>query len=151
MKNEGDNAVDINSLSENVLLVSRGCFQKMAPNLSCSTSSLMCGEFFTVTWRGRSSILSLCWITVSLKNSLLGNYFPLNKHCVQLTCIYPKCIDSGGTQPLFSSLHLFFFPKAPFSATLCIFLSENSGITGMWQAWISADWLDCLLLYLRLH
>lgn len=33
----------------------------------------------------------------------------------------------------------------------CISQSRNSGITGMWQDWISAGWLDCLLLHLRLH
>lgn len=121
MKNEGDNAVDINSLSENVLLVSRGRFQKMAPNLSCSSSSLMWGEFFPMTWWERSSILCLCWITVSLNNGLLGNHFPFNKHCVSLahtfTCVYPKCINSGSIQPLFLSLHRFFL-KSPFCNSL---------------------------------
>lgn len=37
-KNEGNNAADINSLSEKVLLVSRGHYQEIALDLSCSDS-----------------------------------------------------------------------------------------------------------------
>lgn len=78
-----------------------------------------------------------------------GKLFPISTNIVfklpTLTCIHPKCIDSGSMQLLFSSLSFsFFFFQKPLSATLCIFQSENSGITGMWQDWISAGWLDCL-------
>ncbi len=41
-----------------------------------------------------------------------------------LTCIYPKCIDSGSTKLLFSSLRRF-FPKAPFSAFFCPKIAES--------------------------
>lgn len=44
----------------------------------------MWGEFFTMTQWEYSSILYLCWIKVSLKKLLLGNYF-LNMCC---TCPY---------------------------------------------------------------
>lgn len=81
----------------------------------------MWGEFFTMTQWECSSIQCLCWITVSLKNPLLGNYFPLNKHVFNLPIlisIYPKCIKSGSVQLLFSSLHLgcfFYFLSASLS------------------------------------
>lgn len=38
LKNEGNNAADINYISEKVLLVSRGHYQEIAPDLSCSNS-----------------------------------------------------------------------------------------------------------------
>lgn len=115
MKNEGDDAVDINSLSENVLLVSRGRFQKMAPNLFSSSSCLMWVRRI-FSYHERASILCLCWITVSLKNGHLGNYFPPEQTRLSLpylTCIRPECINSSRMQLHFSSLHRF-FTESPF-------------------------------------
>lgn len=109
MKNEGDNAVDINSLSENVLLVSRGCFQKMAPNLSCSSSILMWGEFSTMTWWECSSILCLL-NHILFKELSPGKLFP-SQQTLCLTCPYlPASIPNAVWSHCFR---------------LCIFFSES--------------------------
>lgn len=74
-----------------------------------------------------------------------GKLFPSQQTCS--TRPYLPASMTDGKSPAvcicFFFLHLF----SPFR----ISQSKNSGITGMWQDWISAGWLDCLLLYLRLH
>lgn len=120
MKNEGDNAVDINSLSENVLLVSRGHFQKMAPNLSCSSSSLMWGEFFPMTLWERSSMLCLCWISL-FKEQPPGKLFP-SQQTLCFTCPYFYLRLSQMYQLRQYAATVFvsasFFPKTPFCNSL---------------------------------
>lgn len=142
--------------SENVLLVSRGCFQKMALNLSCSTS--WCERnFFTMTRWERSSIFCLCWITVSLKNGLLGNYFP-SQQTLCLSCPHlPASIPNVSTQavcsfcfPLFLSF-FFFFSKSPFLQVSAFFspkIAESRECDRIESQ--LADWI-VFLLYLRLH
>lgn len=86
----------------------------------------MWGQFFTETWWERSSILCLCWITVPLKNRLLGNYVPLNKHCIQLAHTY-LCLTRMHWVTQYAAIFItafFFFPKIPF-LQLSAFFSQK--------------------------
>lgn len=70
----------------------------------------------SVMWE-RSSILCLCWTTVPLKNRLLGNYVPLNKHCIQLAHTYLHLSRMHWVTQyaaVFIPAFFFFFPKSPF-------------------------------------
>lgn len=92
LRNGGDNVADINSLSEKVLLVSRGRFQKMETDLSCPQPPVGGGILFHDTKRVLINSLCARLSAHLLTEARPGKLLPPSIPHVLSDCCFHYCI-----------------------------------------------------------
>lgn len=115
LRNGGDNVADINSLSEKVLLVSRGRFQKMEADLSRPQPRDGRGILYHDTMRALINSVCTRWSARLLTEARPGKLLPPSiPHVSSRRCFHSR---------------ICFFPPLRFAR------SKDGRIAGTWQNW----------------